>query len=153
NPGDGRGGFVLWLAIVYGRLSRKRTEFVDYLHSLVAEGRRLLYSYGGLLQCKGGRCLSSPRLGRVVRLPAFSNRGSNSQALPISSLPGLTWPNATWLSTGPRARRTRSGTRRSPSRCWSPRPSRPLRCSASAMPSPAGTMSRPAALTGPGTQV
>jgi PucR C-terminal helix-turn-helix domain/GGDEF-like domain len=25
NPGDGRGGFVLWLAIVYGRLSRKRT--------------------------------------------------------------------------------------------------------------------------------
>jgi hypothetical protein len=23
NPGDGRGGFVLWLAIVYGRLSRK----------------------------------------------------------------------------------------------------------------------------------
>jgi len=28
NPGDGRGGFVLWLAIVYGRLSRKRTLFV-----------------------------------------------------------------------------------------------------------------------------
>jgi hypothetical protein len=25
SPGDGRGGFVLWLAIVYGRLSRKRT--------------------------------------------------------------------------------------------------------------------------------
>ena len=25
NPSDGRGGFVLWLAIVYGRLSRKRT--------------------------------------------------------------------------------------------------------------------------------
>jgi hypothetical protein len=25
NPGDGRGGFALWLAIVYGRLSRKRT--------------------------------------------------------------------------------------------------------------------------------
>ena len=24
NPGDGRGGFVLWLAIVYGRLSRKQ---------------------------------------------------------------------------------------------------------------------------------
>src|SRR5215470_7074409 len=28
NPGSGRGGFVLWLAIVYGRLSRKRTLFV-----------------------------------------------------------------------------------------------------------------------------
>lgn len=25
NPGDGRSGFVLWLAIVYGRLSHKRT--------------------------------------------------------------------------------------------------------------------------------
>ena len=25
NPGDGRGGFVLWLAIVYGRLSHKQT--------------------------------------------------------------------------------------------------------------------------------
>ncbi len=24
NPGDGRGGFVLWLAIVYGRLSHKQ---------------------------------------------------------------------------------------------------------------------------------
>ncbi len=25
NPGDGRGGFALWLAVVYGRLAHKRT--------------------------------------------------------------------------------------------------------------------------------
>ena len=25
NPGDGRAGFALWIAIVYGRLEHKRT--------------------------------------------------------------------------------------------------------------------------------
>ncbi len=60
---------------VRAAVSQAERSFVEYLQPIVRKVRSLLYSYGGLLQCKVRRCSSSLRLARAPRLLVSSRRG------------------------------------------------------------------------------